>query len=104
MHLVPDTAALAAAPAGIEKPARAARMSAHPNGPTERKEPRRSLGLLLNQNGNFPGRAARGSVDPRKMACRPLLVLILYRFKAIDARIPHKSDRLRQPAGSEAVR
>jgi hypothetical protein len=38
--------------------------------------------------GSFRGRAARGSVAPRKMACRPAVgsLLSISRFKAIDSR------------------
>ena len=33
--------------------------------------------IAYTSDGPFPGRAARGSVDPRKMACPPLLRAIL---------------------------
>jgi hypothetical protein len=52
--------------------------------------PPTGLGLLASlRGGSFPGRAARGSVAPRKMACRPPAgdaSITGTRFKAIGSR------------------
>ena len=48
-------------------------------------EPGYSLALLLTPATDLSGRAARGSVDPRKMACLPVAGAFR-RFKAIGAR------------------
>ncbi len=50
--------------------------------------PPTGLGLLaLLRGGLYPGRVARGSVAPRKMACRPTAgERISLRFKAINSR------------------
>jgi hypothetical protein len=62
--------------------------TAHGNGTDRGLTPPARLGLLSSlSRWDSPGRAARGSVDPRKMACRPAVRgRIENRFKAIVSR------------------